>query len=89
MAATTTKLMTFAEFEQLPDTPQRQVRRLLENAAGDAGVVEKELGFRPLPDYEYRIAPNGHATTHRSRQVIPLFFDGYLPMGAIFAPVAG
>ena len=72
MATTTTKLMTFAEFEQLPNTPegfpfelrhgelvklvfpkmkhsrvQWQLRRLLERAAGQAGIVEKEVGFRP------------------------------------------
>ena len=81
MATTTTKLMTFAEFEQLPNTPegfpyelrhgelvklvfpkmkhsrvQWQLRRLLERAAGNAGIVEKEVGFRPLPEHEYRIA---------------------------------
>lgn len=31
---------------------RRQLRRLLENAAGDAGVVEDEMPFRPLPEYE-------------------------------------
>ena len=81
MASTTTKPMTFAEFEQLPNTPegfpyelrhgeavklvfpkmkhsrvQRQLRRLLERAAGNAGIVEKEVGFRPLPECEFRIA---------------------------------
>jgi Uma2 family endonuclease len=81
VATTTTKLMTFAEFEQLPNTPegfpfelrhgelvklvfpkmkhsrvQWQLRRLLERAAGQAGIVEKEVGFRPVPEHEYRIA---------------------------------
>jgi Uma2 family endonuclease len=81
VATTTTKLMTFAEFEQLPNTPegfpfelrhgelvklvfpkmkhsrvQSQLRRLLERAAGQAGIVEKEVGFRPVPEHEYRIA---------------------------------
>lgn len=31
---------------------QRQLRILLERAAGNAGVVEKEMPFRPLPEYE-------------------------------------
>lgn len=31
---------------------QRQLRRLLERAAGDAGVVEKEFPYRPLPEHE-------------------------------------
>jgi Uma2 family endonuclease len=35
---------------------QRRLMRLLENAAGDAGEVSMELGFRPLGEYEYRIA---------------------------------
>jgi Uma2 family endonuclease len=81
VATTTTKLMTFAEFEQLPNTregfpfelrhgelvklvfpkmkhsrAQWQLRRLLERAAGQAGIVEKEVGFRPVPEHEYRIA---------------------------------
>src|SRR5579863_7056739 len=73
---TPTRLMTFAEYEQVPNPlggvyelyhgelvkvgfpkqphvrAQRQLRRLLENAAGSAGVVEKEMPYRPLPEYE-------------------------------------
>ena len=81
MATTTTKLMTFAEFEQLPNSPkgfrqelrhgevidlappklnhsrlQWQLRHLLERAAGDAGIVTMEIGFRPTQDRNYRIA---------------------------------
>ena len=82
MATTTTKLMTFAEFERIPNPPegsfpyelrhgelvkvappkfqhsrvQWQLRRLLETAAGSAGVVTIEIGFRALSEYEYRIA---------------------------------
>lgn len=76
MSTTPTRLMTFEEFEQVPDPKggryelhhgelvevaypehlhvraQRQLRRLLEAAAGDAGVVEKEIPFRPLPEHE-------------------------------------
>jgi len=81
VATTTTKLMTFAEFEQLPNPPegfrqelrhgelfqvappkfdhsrvQWQLRRLLERAAGDAGIVTMEIGFRPTLENEYWIA---------------------------------
>ena len=80
MSTSTTRLLTFAEFEQLPDpqfgryelrrgepvivappklkhsTVQRRLRRLLEAAAGETGVVDTEFGFRPLPEGEYRIA---------------------------------
>ncbi len=76
MASTPTRLMTFAEYEQLPNPPggryelrhgelavvtyplfphvraQRQLRRLLENAAGDTGIVHTEMPFRPLPEHE-------------------------------------
>jgi len=76
VATTTTKLTTFAEFEQLPNPPghryelhhgvlvkvpfpqfphvraQWQLRRLLESAAGNAGVVDKEMPYRPLPEHE-------------------------------------
>jgi len=31
---------------------QRQLRRLLENAAGDAGAIHTEMPFRPLPEHE-------------------------------------
>ena len=80
MATSTTRLITFAEFERLPDpqfgryelrrgepvivappklkhsTVQRRLRRLLEAAAGETGVVDSEFGFRPLPEGEFRIA---------------------------------
>jgi Uma2 family endonuclease len=76
VATTPTRLMTFAEYEKIPNPPggryelyhgelvnvayplfphvrtQWQLRRLLEKAAGDAGVVEKEMPFRPLPEHE-------------------------------------
>jgi Uma2 family endonuclease len=82
VATTTAKLMTFAEFERIPNPPeggfpyelrhgelvkaappklqharvQWQLRRLLESAAGSAGAVTTEIGFRALPEYEFRIA---------------------------------
>lgn len=76
MATTPTRLMTVAEYEQVPDPPegvwelyhgelvkvgfpksphakgQLRIRRLLDPAAGDAGVVKEEMAFCPLPEYE-------------------------------------
>ncbi len=91
MATTTAKLMTFAEFERIPNPPeggfpyelrhgelvkvappklqhtrvQRQLRRLLESAAGSTGVIDKEIGFRALPEYEFRIADVAFVSTAR------------------------
>jgi len=80
VATSTTRVITFAEFEQLPDpqfgryelrhgepvivappklkhsTVQRRLRRLLEAAAGETGIVDSEFGFRPVPEGEFRIA---------------------------------
>jgi len=76
VSTTPTKLMTVAEYDQIPNPPegvwelyhgelvkvgfpksphmkgQLRIRRLLENATGDAGVIDKEVAFRPLPEYE-------------------------------------
>ena len=78
MATTTTRLMTFAEFEQLPDPQtfryelrhgeliqvafpklkhsliQKRLYDVVEQASADAGSAYVELGFRALPDGEYR-----------------------------------
>ena len=35
---------------------QYRLRRALEVAAGDLGMVEIEMGFRPTAEYEYRVA---------------------------------
>lgn len=80
MATAAAGLITFAEFERLPDPVgfryelhhgelvhvpppkhehcliQRTLRRLLEEAAGAAGVVDKEIPFRATPDHDYRVA---------------------------------
>src|SRR5438046_225199 len=32
---------------------QRRLRRLLEAAAGESGEAEIEVGYRPVPEYEY------------------------------------
>ncbi len=90
MATTSTRLMTFEEFEKLPDHPhglryelrhgepflvpppihkhhlvQRRLMRLLEKAAGDAGEVSMEMGFRPLGERDYRIADVIFLAKHR------------------------
>jgi len=80
VAITHTRLMTFAEFDQLPEPQtcryelrhgelvqvappiqehsraQWQLRRVLERAAGESGVVKEEFSFRALPEFEYRVA---------------------------------
>ena len=90
--ATTTSLMTFAQFEQMPDDGRRYelrngepievppaaykhhktiraLRRLLEAAAGLAGEVDSEWGFRPVPEYEYRIADVAFVSRDRERRI--------------------
>jgi Uma2 family endonuclease len=57
---------------------QKRLERLLESAAGSAGRVDVEWGFRPHPTYEYRRADVAFVLRERERQ-IPR--DGYL-MGA-------
>ena len=44
---------------------QLQLRKLLESAAGDMGVVGTHLGFRPLPEYEFRIADVAYVSQER------------------------
>lgn len=89
MATTPTRLMTFEEFEQLPDPPggkyelrhgelftlapprhdhykiQQRLLRLLMRAAGDAAEMGTEMGFRPLPEYEYWYADVGLLSKRR------------------------
>jgi len=89
VASTQTKLMTFAEFQKIPNPPggvyelrqgelvkvpypfgphvraQWQLRRLLEGAAGDAGVVDKEVPYRPVPEYEGWAADVAYLTKAR------------------------
>jgi Uma2 family endonuclease len=87
--ATTTKLMTFAEFAQLPEREgvRRELRRgeliplappkfdhfmiqqilrdLLDKAAAGRGRAYTELGFRALPEHEFRIADVAYASHQR------------------------
>ena len=76
MAGTTTRLLTVAEYDKIPNPPggryalyhgelvevpfaksphiraQWQIRHLFEKAAGPGGVVNQEMPYRPLPEYE-------------------------------------
>jgi Uma2 family endonuclease len=48
---------------------QRQLRLLLEAAAGDVGVVETEVAFRALPEYELRVADVAFVSQERWDQI--------------------
>jgi Uma2 family endonuclease len=50
---------------------QRNIVSLLQNAAGDAGPAIVELGFRPLPEYEFRYADVAWASKQRSEAQDP------------------
>jgi len=54
---------------------QRRLRRLLEPEAGTAGVVETEVGYRPVPENEYWVADVAFVS-HERWDSIP--DDGYL-----------
>jgi len=80
MASTTTRLISFEEFEQLPESDwmrqelhhgelievpppiqrhkriEHRLQQFLQIAAGPAGVVTTEMGFRPVIGNEYLIA---------------------------------
>jgi Uma2 family endonuclease len=47
---------------------QRKLRMLLEPFAGQGGVVEKEVGFRPYPEHEFWIADVAYLSAERSKQ---------------------
>lgn len=89
MATTPTRLMTFVEFERLPEPKgsryelrhgelaevppakydhfmiQQMLRDLLDKAAAGAGRAYTEVGFRALPEDEYRIADVAYAPVER------------------------
>ncbi len=96
MTATTSQLLTVAEFRALPldDGPvyhelrrgevvsvtrpkykhaviQRRLRRLLENAAPPEGVVDTEFAYRPLPEYELRVAGVAYVSGIREQVIDP------------------
>jgi Uma2 family endonuclease len=53
---------------------QRRLRQMLSHAAGE-GIVDTELGFRPLAEGEYRIADVAYVSKDRWREIDP---DGNL-----------
>jgi len=89
MGATTTKLMTFAEFEKLPDAVcrrhelrhgelvevadpkfrhsirQRRMVQLITAVCPPDAFVTTELGFRAIPEYEYRRANVAYISPER------------------------
>lgn len=54
---------------------QRHLRKLLEGVAGDAGIVDIEIAFRPLPEYEVWAADVAFVSKERWERIDP---DGYL-----------
>ncbi|MBZ5622666.1 MAG: Uma2 family endonuclease [Acidobacteriia bacterium] len=50
---------------------QHQLRRLLETAAGDSGIVETEFAFRALPEHEFRVADVAYVSQERWDQIDP------------------
>ena len=93
MASTPTRLMTFGEFERLPNPKsgrlelrhgelftgappihkhylaRRRLRRLLEHAAGEAGIVDTEMAYRAQDGYEYRIADIAFVRIERWKRI--------------------
>src|SRR5262249_31698315 len=53
---------------------QRRLRSLLEQPAGESGIVEIEFAFRALPEHEYRRADVAYVSFERCRKTEP---DGY------------
>ncbi len=54
---------------------QWRLRKLLEAPAGDAGIVDIEIAFRPLPEYEVWGADVAFVSKERWERIDP---DGYL-----------
>jgi Uma2 family endonuclease len=56
---------------------QEILRRLLSQAAGDAGTVYVEFGFRPKSEREYRVADVAYATKEHLARTNPQgYFEG-------------
>ncbi len=88
MASIPTRMMTVAEFDQLPESPscsyelrhgelfqvtrpvlkhvfvQKRLMALLDSAGG-SGSALMEVGFRPLPEHELRVADVAYASAQR------------------------
>lgn len=88
MASIPTRMMTVAEFDQLPESPSRSYelrhgelvevthpvlkhvfvqKRLMAllDSAGGSGSALMEVGFRPLPEHELRVADVAYASQRR------------------------
>ncbi|MDQ2899623.1 MAG: Uma2 family endonuclease [Acidobacteriota bacterium] len=50
---------------------QKRLERILEIAAGKAGVVVMEFSFRPVPEYELRVADIAYISRHRWEHADP------------------
>jgi Uma2 family endonuclease len=50
---------------------QRRLRRLLEAAAGQTGMIEIEVAYRALPEHELRVADVAYVSQERWQQVDP------------------
>jgi len=56
---------------------QQMLRDLLDQAAAGAGRAYTELGFRPVPEHEYRITDVAYCSTKRWKAVDPKgYFTG-------------
>jgi Uma2 family endonuclease len=55
---------------------QRRLRRLLESPAGDAGVVDTEFAFRPLPEHEVWAADVAFVSKERWDQIKDNYLQG-------------
>lgn len=94
MASIPTRMMTVAEFDQLPESPSRSYelrngelvpvtrpvlkhvfvqKRLMAllDSAGGYGSAFMEVGFRPLPEHELRVADVAYASDERWAQQDP------------------
>jgi len=54
---------------------QRQLRRLLEGVSPEGSYVDTEVAFRPLPEYELRVADVAYVSAERWARMDP---DDYL-----------
>ena len=94
MASIPTRMMTVAEFDQLPESPscshelrhgelfqvtrpvlkhvfvQKRLMALLDSAEG-SGSALMEVGFRPLPEHELRVADVAYASGQRWSEQYP------------------
>src|SRR5215467_16121309 len=56
---------------------QRRLRQLLEPAVGDAGIVEIEIPFSALPEYELRVADVAFVSKERwERMASDVYLQG-------------